>query len=109
MFDVLRHIEELMELRGWTNYRLSKLSGIPLSTIATWRKCKMSPRIDKVEDICSAFGITLSEFFKTEADENTKALSDEESDLLARWSGLSPAEKNAVNVVINTFNSRRHH
>ena len=109
MFDVLGRIEELRLIRGWSKYRLSKLSGIPVSTAATWKKCKVSPRIDKVEEICDAFNITLSEFFRTEVDDNAKVLSDEESDLLARWSGLTSEEKNAVNVVIDAFNSRSRH
>ena len=63
MFDVLEKITSLREERGWTTYRLSKLSGIPQSTISTWYRKNLMPPIDKLEIICQTFGITLAEFF----------------------------------------------
>ena len=63
MFDVLGKITSLREERGWTTYRLSKLSGIPQSTISTWYRKNLMPPIDKLEIICQTFGITLAEFF----------------------------------------------
>jgi Predicted transcriptional regulators len=63
LFDVLEKITSLREERGWTTYRLSKLSGIPQSTISTWYRKNLMPPIDKLEIICQTFGITLAEFF----------------------------------------------
>ncbi|WP_334291954.1 helix-turn-helix transcriptional regulator [Blautia obeum] len=48
MFDVLGKITSLREERGWTTYRLSKLSGIPQSTISTWYRKNLMPPIDKL-------------------------------------------------------------
>ena len=51
MFDVLEKITSLREERGWTTYKLSKLSGIPQSTISTWYRKNLMPPIDKLEII----------------------------------------------------------
>ena len=63
LFNVLDKISELRKERGWTSYRLAKLSGIPQSTISTWYRKNLMPPIDKLEIICQTFGITLSDFF----------------------------------------------
>lgn len=94
MFDVLGKITSLREERGWTTYRLSKLSGIPQSTISTWYRKNLMPPIDKLEIICQTFGITLAEFFN-----NTDVLvsmTEEEKNMLSQWNLLTPAQRAAV-------------
>ncbi len=67
-FDISARIMELIAKRGWTQYTLSKQSGVPQSTIATWFTGRNEPSFGAIEKICNGFGITLSEFFSTDAE-----------------------------------------
>lgn len=100
MFDVLTRIKILREQRGWSVYKLAKLSGIPQSTIATWYQKNLCPPIDKIEILCNTFGITLTEFFSTGDILDSMTGADE---LLSKWILLNPSQKNAILTVINTF------
>lgn len=94
MFDVLGKITSLREERGWTTYRLSKLSGIPQSTISTWYRKNLMPPIDKLEIICQTFGITLAEFFNDT--DVLVSMTEEEKNMLSQWNLLPPAQRAAV-------------
>ena len=94
MFDVLEKITSLREERGWTTYRLSKLSGIPQSTISTWYRKNLMPPIDKLEIICQTFGITLAEFFNDT--DVLVSMTEEEKNMLSQWKLLTPAQRAAV-------------
>ena len=94
MFDVLEKITSLREERGWTTYRLSKLSGIPQSTISTWYRKNLMPPIDKLEIICQTFGITLAEFFNDT--DVLVSMTEEEKNMLPQWNLLTPAQRAAV-------------
>lgn len=99
MFNVLEKITSLREERGWTTYRLSKLSGIPQSTISTWYRKNLMPPIDKLEIICQTFGITLAEFFD---DTNVFiSITEEEKNMLSRWTLLTPSQRTAVLNIID--------
>ena len=94
MFDVLEKITSLREERGWTTYRLSKLSGIPQSTLSTWYRKNLMPPIDKLEIICQTFGITLAEFFNDT--DVLVSMTEEEKNMLSQWNLLTPAQRAAV-------------
>ena len=94
MFDVLEKITSLREERGWTTYRLSKLSGIPQSTISTWYRKNLMPPIDKLEIICQTFGITLAEFFNDT--DVLVSMTEEEKNMLSQWNLLTPDQRAAV-------------
>lgn len=99
MFNVLEKITSLREERGWTTYRLSKLSGIPQSTISTWYRKNLMPPIDKLEIICQTFGITLAEFFD---DTNVFiSMTEEEKNMLSRWTLLTPSQRTAILNIID--------
>ena len=61
--DVLGRIEQLMEQRGWSVYRLCKESGLAQSTLSHVFRKDSEPTISTLETICKAFGLTLGEFF----------------------------------------------
>lgn len=99
MFNVLEKITSLRKERGWTTYRLSKLSGIPQSTISPWYRKNLMPPIDKLEIICQTFGITLAEFFD---DTNVFiSMTEEEKNMLSRWTLLTPSQRTAVLNIID--------
>lgn len=93
MRDILAAISAYREARGWTEYQLAELSGLPQSTISSWYRRGLTPSLHSLEKICSAFGITLSQLF-AEGDE-TVALTESQRELLDRWSRLN-AEQQAV-------------
>ena len=82
--DIQKHIKELMDERGWTNYRLGKEASLSHSTITNLFKRNNAP----------AFGITLSQFF---SEGNTPAeLTEEQRTLFAAWSTLNDDQKEAL-------------
>lgn len=89
MIDVKAKINYLMETNKWTEYELSRRSGVHRSTIASIARGKNSPRVDTLNDICEAFGISISEFFKEESTDIDNIISkyrhlDERQKLLIR-------------------------
>ena len=68
MKDILAAITSYREARGWSEYQLAERSGLPQSTISSWYRKNMIPSIPSLEKICTAFDITLSQFFAMEDD-----------------------------------------
>lgn len=60
---ILEHISELCKKEGWSNYELAKHSGVPQSTIVNMFSRTNIPTVPTLIKICSAFGITISQFF----------------------------------------------
>ncbi|MBQ7433513.1 MAG: helix-turn-helix domain-containing protein [Lachnospiraceae bacterium] len=93
-FDVLTRLTELRTAKGLSVYKLSKLSEIPQSTIATWYQKQLYPPIDKLECICAVLGISLADFFNTEEE---RYLADKQDiALLERWHLLTSKEREVV-------------
>lgn len=103
MFDVLSRITVLREQKGWSVYKLAKLSGIPQSTIATWYQKNLCPPIDKIEILCDTFGISLTEFF---SDGSTIENVHGANELLPKWILLNQKQKKAIMILIDTFLSK---
>ena len=103
LFNVLAKITELRESRGWSTYRLAKLSNIPQSTIATWYSKNLYPPLDKLEIICNTFNITLSDFFKS----SDYPLTDDQDMLIQKWNLLTDSEKRAIITVMDEFNKKK--
>lgn len=61
--DVIKRIDILMKERNWSNYKLAAESGLSSSNIANIYRRNTTPSISTLESICSAFGITLKQFF----------------------------------------------
>ena len=93
-FNVLTRLTELRTAKGLSVYKLSKLSEIPQSTIATWYQKQLYPPIDKLESICAVLGISLADFFNTEEE---RYLADKQDiSLLKKWRLLTPEERYVV-------------
>lgn len=92
--DVIKRIDMLMKERNWSDYKLSVASGLSSSTIANIHRRNTVPSISTLESICSAFGITLAQFF-TE-DSNTVQLNTEQQDLFKQWIALTDNQKELI-------------
>lgn len=75
--DVIAKLNKLRLERNLSVYRLSELTGINQSTLANTFSRGTVPSIQNLEIICSALGITLSQFFQ----ENEKEIVLNENDL----------------------------
>lgn len=89
--NVQKRIRDLMEQRGWSEYRLSKEAGLHESTIRNIFLRNGTPTVSTIESICRALNITLPEFF---AESGTAiVLTSEEEALLSKWATLTGEQK----------------
>ena len=101
--DVNVKLKMLLKNRGWTEYKLSKYSGLSESTIGNIFSRNTVPSISTLEAICKAFGITLSQFFSDDENELVE-LNDELKELFNDWMTLSKEQKEAVKNLLKTMN-----
>ena len=88
--DTQKRIRELMEERGWTDYRLAKVANLSHSTVTNMFNRNNAPTLPTLEAVCQAFGITLAQFF---ANEDEITLTEEQQRLFAKWSTLTEQQK----------------
>ena len=88
--DVIKKIKDLTAERGWSEYRLSKESGIAPSTIAYIFHRDTLPNVITLEALCNTFGITLSQFF---SEESALYPSKDQQAILKEWSYLNAEQK----------------
>ncbi len=100
--DTHFRLRQLMAERGWTAYRLAKESGLSESTLANIFKRNNVPTIATLEDVCSAFGISLAQFF---AENEMVELTPELKELFDQWVCLTAEQKQAVLQMLRTMNA----
>ena len=61
--DTHERLRQLLNERGWTEYRLAKNCGLSESTIANIYRRNTVPSLVTLEAICKGFGITMAQFF----------------------------------------------
>lgn len=100
--DVHKRLRQLLNERGWTEYRLSKKCGLSESTLANIFRRNTMPSITTLEAICNGFGITLSQFF---AEDEMVELTPELKNLFDKWISLTPEQKDAVSRMVDAFDN----
>ena len=93
-------IRQMMDERGWSEYRLAKECGVSQSTISNIFNRNYQPSLASLETICKSFGITLSQFF---AEGCMVELDEEQYEFFKRWRFLSPEQKQLVSELIRQF------
>ncbi len=91
--DPNERLQELMEQRGWTEYRLAKNCGLNHSTISNIFRRNTVPSIATLEMICKGFGISLAQFFSTE---DMVELTPELKELFDCWTAFTPKQREAI-------------
>ena len=91
--DAKAIIKELMEERGWSEYRLAIASGLSQSTVANIFNRNTTPSVATLENICNGFGITLAQFF---AEGDMVELTEEQNEMFAVWSALTREQKDVL-------------
>ena len=92
--DINKKSEKLRFQRGWSMYELAQEAGITQSTLTSMMKRGNPPKIETLECICEAFGITLAQFFME--DEALEILSATEKDLVSLFRNLSDRKQLAL-------------
>lgn len=98
--DILSKIRELQGSRGWTDYKLAQEADIPLATLSSLFQRNNPPKVDTLQCICNAFGLTLAQFFLE--DEKIEVLSETEKDMLQVFRKLSPKQQKSLISVFTT-------
>lgn len=92
--DILSKIRVLQGERNWTDYKLALEADLPQATLATMFQRGTPPKVDTLQCICNAFGLTLAQFFLE--DESVEVLSESEREMLAAFRKLSPSQQKAL-------------
>lgn len=98
--DTNERLRQLLQERGWTDYRLAKNCGLSESTIANIYRRNTIPSIATLEAICKGFGITLSQFF---AEKEMVELTPELKSLFDDWVNLTPEQKKAASQMLKVM------
>lgn len=96
--DINKKILAMCHERGWSLYVLAEQAGLTQSTLNSAFQRNTPPKIDTLSAICTAFGITLSQFFQE--DEECEMLSAEEKALLAAYRRLPPDRQAALRALL---------
>ena len=99
--DVKARLQQLMDERNWTIYRVAKEADIPWSTVRNMFKRNTEPSIITLECICKGMGISLCQFFD---EDNQMGLSPEQLELMQGWNKLNKKNRQLVNELVVALN-----
>mgnify|MGYP001105335224 FL=1 len=100
----LERVQQLIDERHWTPYRLSKESGLPQSTVTNLFNRNYDPSITTLEAICGGLGITMSQFF---AEGELVELTPEQKRFFNDWAVLSPEDKLLVEQLVKKLKTAK--
>ncbi len=88
--EVLDRLKELQKLYGWSDYKIAKEAGLSDGAISNMYRRNTIPSLYTLQQICNAFGITLSQFFYDEnRDKDIVQVTPELKCLIDNWLELS--------------------
>lgn len=100
MINVLDRITYYRTQKGWTEYQLAQAADLTQSTISSWYRKNLIPSIPSLEKICTAFGITLSQFF---AENEQFTLTDTQNKLIEASGHLTEDQMLSLITFLNTL------
>lgn len=102
--DTHERLRQILNERGWSEYKLAKRCGLSESTVANIFRRNTVPSIATLETICSGFGITMSQFF---AEGDMIEITPELKELFENWVNLTPEQKKAANQMLKAMNNSK--
>lgn len=97
--NVVERIRKLQWERDWSDYKLAQEANISQSSLATLYARNTPPKIETLQRICGAFGLTLAQFFLE--DEKIEVLSTQEKNLLEGFRKLPPKKQKSLIDLLN--------
>ena len=99
--DILDRIKRMQKDRGWSNARLAKQAKIAPTTLQGLYERNNLPTIPTLHALCSAFGITLAQFF---SESNIPPdLTPEQGKLLEQWNVMTHDQQEALLAFLKTI------
>lgn len=86
-------IEKIRIQKGIPVAKLNKAAGLSHSTLSSWKTRQTMPKIESLDSICFALGISLAELLY---DIDSDKLTGEEIELLTYWKQLDKEQKQAL-------------
>lgn len=96
--DVIKKLNDLKRQNNLNNYRLAKICGLPQATLSNIFTRHAIPRLDTIEIICNALGITLAQFFHD--GERYVFLTDSQFEMFNNWMRLPRKKKEIFNQLL---------
>lgn len=105
--EVLARIQQLLDFKHWTLYKLAKMADIPYSSLNNIFNRQTCPTVVTLEKICKGFDISLSEFFTfSENPLRNEILTPEQQDLLNSYEELSVQDKRLLQAYLQGLNKK---
>ena len=103
---LLSKIQELLDERNWSLYKLAKESNIPYSSLNSLFLKDNQPTVATLEKVCTGFNITLAEFFSdsTPYRNNIPNVTADERAILNLFRTLGNKDKEKYLEIINILN-----
>lgn len=95
---VLSQIRTLCQKNNYSFYKLSKESGVPLSTISSLYAKNQFPSIPTLQKICFALHTTISDFFQFE--KSPEYISEEHKILINKYNSLNTVQKHFLDAYL---------
>lgn len=92
--DIIKRINDLRAERGWSVNYLAMEAELTQSTLATMLSRNTPPKLDTLQNLCNAFGITMAQFFNENSE--SEILNDDEKELLREFRKFSEEKKRAL-------------
>ena len=105
--EVLARIQQLLDFRHWTLYKLAKQSDIPYSSLNNIFNRQTCPTVVTLQKICKGFDISLSEFFSfAENPLRNETINPEQQDILNSYEELSVQDKKLLQAYLQGLSKR---
>ena len=99
--DIHARLRQLLQERGWTEYRLSRECGLAQTTIGNILRRNTMPSLSTLEIICDGFGITMSQLF---AEGEMVEITPELREVFDCWVSLALEQKKAALAMLRAMN-----
>lgn len=104
---ILTKIEEYLDARKWTLYKLAKESNIQYSSLHSMFEKNTQPTIPTLMKICNGLGINISDFFSDTIITDSFHCTEDELELLAAYRELDKHDKKLILSVSKSFAKKK--
>lgn len=107
MNETLQKIQELLDERDWSLYRLAKESGIPYASLSSLFQKNNQPTVSTLRRICAGFDISMAEFFSDDTPYRKPEieLSTNEKDMIKSYRNLNRTNKKIILEMMKVLNN----